>query len=250
MNRAIVITIGCSIAFFSPGIGAGSHFDSDDALYAEMAREMVQTGDFVDNRWSGVVLYEKPPLYLWSLAASGSLFGWGEGAMRLPGTLFAVGALVALLFVARGLGATEAQALTAVGLLAGSYLFVLMTRRLMTDVPLVCCALCAAAFLVHNRPLLFGAFCGLAVLAKGVAAGPLVLAVVAFGLISRRLAWLDLLKAAGVGLLVAAPWHLAATWRHGAEFWQGYVGYHVGARATSQVVPGLTLGQLGDVALQ
>jgi len=249
MIRTLAITAACSLAFFAIGLGSGSHFDSDDALYAEMAREMVRTGDLVDNQWSGAVLFEKPPLYLWTLAASGAVFGWGEAAMRLPGTLFAVGALLALLLLARGLGATATQAATAVGLLAGSYLFVLMTRRLMTDIPLVCCVLGAAAFMVHGRTLWFGAFCGLAVLAKGVAAGPLIIGVVGYGVVSKRLGWPALAKATGVGLLVAAPWHIAVTLRHGAEFWQGYVGYHVGARATSHVVPGLTLAQLADVAL-
>jgi hypothetical protein len=48
------------------------------------------------------------------------------------------------------------------------------------------------------------------------------------------------LRAAGVMLLVAAPWHIAQTLRHGAEFWAGYVGHHVAARMTSEVVPSLT----------
>ena len=79
------------------GMTGGSHFDSDDTLYAEMAREMVNSGNLLDNQWSGTVLFEKPPLYLWSLAISGHLLGWDEAAMRLPGTLFSIGLLVSLL---------------------------------------------------------------------------------------------------------------------------------------------------------
>ena len=39
----------------------------------------------------------------------------------------------------------------------------------------------------------------------------------------------------------------AQTLRHGGDFWAGYVGYHVGARATSKVVPGLSVGEMLDV---
>jgi 4-amino-4-deoxy-L-arabinose transferase-like glycosyltransferase len=48
------------------------------------------------------------------------------------------------------------------------------------------------------------------------------------------------LRAAGALLLVAAPWHIAQTLRHGADFWTGYLGHHVAARMTSAVVPSLT----------
>ncbi len=245
----MVVIVLVASAFFGIGIDAGSHFNSDDTLYAEMAREMLESGDWVDNRWSGAVLFEKPPLYLWSLALSGSVLGWGEAAMRLPGTLFGILALVAFFWLARGLELSRRSALAGVGLLAGSYLFVLMTRRLMTDIPLAACLLAAAAALVHGRHLCFGALGGLAVLAKGVAAGPLGLALLIFALIDKRLSVRQLGAAVGVGLLVAAPWHLWVSVRHGAEFWQGYVGYHVGERVTADVVPGLSLTQFLEFAL-
>lgn len=81
-RRACAIIIGLALAFYGVGIGAGSHFNSDDTLYAQMAREMVQSGDFVDNRWLGVVHFEKPPLLLWSLAGAGRFLGWSEAALR------------------------------------------------------------------------------------------------------------------------------------------------------------------------
>ena len=229
-------------------MGNGSHFDSDDALYLEMSRQMVQTGDWVDNQWCQTVLFEKPPLYIWSLAISGAVFGWDEAPMRLPGVLFAALALVSLVALGRGLGLGVAQALGAAGLMAGSYFFVLMTRRVMMDIPLLACLLAAAACLVRARIWAFGLFCGLAVMAKGPGAAPLILALVVFGLADhRRLRLRELSIAAGAGLLVAAPWHLLQTVRHGAAFWEGYVGYHVGERLTGHVVPGLSLVETFEV---
>ncbi|MFT5432786.1 MAG: 4-amino-4-deoxy-L-arabinose transferase-like glycosyltransferase, partial [Myxococcota bacterium] len=249
-DRRIALVAGAvAVCFLTVSIGAGSHFDSDDALYAQMAREMVQSGDFVDNRWSGVVLFEKPPLYLWSLAASGATLGWSEASLRIPGTLFAVLAIVSLFFLATGFGANRRQAVTAAGLLAGSTLFVLLARRLMTDMPLVACALAAAACLAHGRTLGFGAFCGLAVLAKGPAAVPLLGGLVIAALWMKRLTFVELARAIGLGLFVAAPWHILVTLRHGREFWDSYLGHHVAERATQSVVPGLSLGQMGGVLL-
>lgn len=244
MSRTPLIIAAVAGVIFAVSIGEGSHLDSDDALYAQMAREMVVAGDLVDNRWSGTVLFEKPPLYLWSLAASGTALGWGEASMRLPGTLFAIGGLVAMWLLALGLGLTRSAAAVAVALLGTSFFYFLLTRRLMTDVPLIACLLAAAACLSHGRYRWFGVLCGAAVLCKGLAAGPLVLALVIWGLWEKRLSPKTLAEATALGLLIAAPWHIAATLRHGSEFWSGYVGYHVGARATSKVVPGLGAAEL------
>ena len=48
--RIALLVPVCAAMFLAVGIGSGSHFDSDDALYAQMAREMVRTGDYFDNQ--------------------------------------------------------------------------------------------------------------------------------------------------------------------------------------------------------
>ncbi|MFT7623496.1 MAG: 4-amino-4-deoxy-L-arabinose transferase-like glycosyltransferase [Myxococcota bacterium] len=250
MARGALITAAVATLFLSVGIGGGSHMDSDDTLYAQIAREMVQSGDWIDTTWGGVVVFEKPPLVFWSLGLAGAAGDWAEGPLRVPGAAFAILGLVALWLLGRRLGLEPGAAWLACGLVCGSWLFLMLTRRLMTDVPMVSCVLIAAAALAHNKTRWFGAMCGLAVLAKGPGAAPPILALVAWGLGTRRLNVRSLAVATGLGLLVAAPWHLAMTARHGTEFWSGYVGYHVGARATSNVVPGLTFGQLLDVVAQ
>lgn len=233
-----VAIAGAALLFYACGIRGGSLLNSDDAIYAQMAREMVAGGDFIDNHWLGVVHFEKPPLLIWSLALAGRWLGWSEGALRLPVTLFAVGALIAFFCLARALRMGVAASLTGVGLLAGSTLFLLMTRRLMTDVPLLCCALAAAACVLRGRHVACGAFAGLALLAKGPAAVPMLAALAAYG-IHAGVSWRGLARAAGIALLVAAPWHLAVSLRHGSDFWAGYLGHHVASRMTSAVVPGM-----------
>jgi 4-amino-4-deoxy-L-arabinose transferase-like glycosyltransferase len=55
----------------------------DEGRYAEMAREMFVTGDWVTTRLNGIKYFEKPPLHTWMSALSFTLFGLGEWQARL-----------------------------------------------------------------------------------------------------------------------------------------------------------------------
>ncbi|MBC7490674.1 MAG: glycosyltransferase family 39 protein [Glaciimonas sp.] len=56
---------------------------SDEGRYAEMAREMVATGDWVTLRLNGIKYFEKPPLQTWMNALTFEVFGLGEWQARL-----------------------------------------------------------------------------------------------------------------------------------------------------------------------
>ncbi|QWD64483.1 glycosyltransferase family 39 protein [Polynucleobacter sp. MWH-UH2A] len=56
---------------------------SDEGRYAEMAREMLVTGDWVTPRYNGYKYFEKPPLQIWATAATFQLFGVGDWQARL-----------------------------------------------------------------------------------------------------------------------------------------------------------------------
>jgi 4-amino-4-deoxy-L-arabinose transferase-like glycosyltransferase len=55
----------------------------DEGRYAEMAREMFLSGDWVTTRLNGIKYFEKPPLHTWMSALSFTLFGLGEWQARL-----------------------------------------------------------------------------------------------------------------------------------------------------------------------
>jgi 4-amino-4-deoxy-L-arabinose transferase-like glycosyltransferase len=55
----------------------------DEGRYAEMAREMFATGDWVTTRLNGIKYFEKPPLQTWMNALSFALFGLGDLQARL-----------------------------------------------------------------------------------------------------------------------------------------------------------------------
>ncbi|MEO1765945.1 glycosyltransferase family 39 protein [Thiobacter aerophilum] len=55
----------------------------DEGRYAEIAREMVQSGDWITPRLNGIKYFEKPPLQYWATAAAYRLFGEHEWTARL-----------------------------------------------------------------------------------------------------------------------------------------------------------------------
>lgn len=80
------IAIG-ALLLFVPGLGAVHLFDWDEINFAEIAREMVVSGDWSRPQMAFEPFHEKPPLFMWMQAASMTVFGIGEFAARLPNAL-------------------------------------------------------------------------------------------------------------------------------------------------------------------
>ena len=57
--------------------------DPDEGRYAEIAREMLVSGDWTTPRLNGLIYLEKPPLQYWATAVAFKLLGQGNGAARL-----------------------------------------------------------------------------------------------------------------------------------------------------------------------
>ena len=68
-----------------------SLLEGTEGLYAGIAREMVQSGNYVALTYQGEPYVNKPPLFFWILALSTALFGDNEVALRLPGALCSLG---------------------------------------------------------------------------------------------------------------------------------------------------------------
>jgi 4-amino-4-deoxy-L-arabinose transferase-like glycosyltransferase len=56
----------------------------DEPRYAEVAREIYESGEFIVMHLCGAVYRSKPPLLFWLSGFFGSLANWNEFAMRLP----------------------------------------------------------------------------------------------------------------------------------------------------------------------
>ncbi len=196
--------------------------DYDEGYYAEAARHMALSGDWVTPYANGVRFLEKPPLLYWITAVSFKIFGVNEFALRLP-TALAVVALVWIVALTARRAADGQAALTAglsTAFCAGTFLF---TRETLHDIWLVLfIAVAMYAFLEWyfdpKRPLrpallFYGALAGASLCKSLIGVFFPVFIIALFFLISRerpRCATLHLLPGSLLFLALTVPWHWLA----------------------------------------
>ncbi len=81
---------------FIPGLGAVHLFDWDEINFAEIAREMLATHNWLQPQIGYEPFYEKPPLFMWMQAASMTAFGANEFASRFPDAICGIITLLVL----------------------------------------------------------------------------------------------------------------------------------------------------------
>lgn len=87
--------------FFFIGLGAFHLFDWDEINFAESAREMIVSGDYLHVQINFEPFWEKPPFYFWLQALSMSVFGISEFAARFPNAVFGLIYLTTLYLIGR-----------------------------------------------------------------------------------------------------------------------------------------------------
>ncbi|MFT5643093.1 MAG: 4-amino-4-deoxy-L-arabinose transferase-like glycosyltransferase [Janthinobacterium sp.] len=76
-----LLTLFALISLYA--LGVRTLVPPDEGRYAEMAREMLVSGDWITTRLNGIKYFEKPPLQTWMNALSFAAFGLGEWQARL-----------------------------------------------------------------------------------------------------------------------------------------------------------------------
>jgi len=84
-----------------PFLGSVNLFDSDETNYAESAREMIVTGDYLTVQVDFEPFPEKPPLFFWLQVLSMKLFGINEFAARFPNLICGILSMVMLYYLGR-----------------------------------------------------------------------------------------------------------------------------------------------------
>jgi 4-amino-4-deoxy-L-arabinose transferase-like glycosyltransferase len=215
-------------------ISPPSLMDDVDAVQAQIARNMLTSGDWVTARLDGVLYLEKAPLVYWAIAASYVVFGAHDWAARIPIALSAM--TLCGLTMAFGAWAFGKRAGFYAGLCmatcVGLFLF---TRILIPDVMLTfTVALAMWAFLraldeeePHPRfwAIVLAVNLGLGLLLKSLIGILFPVAAIAIylgitGQLFSAAAWRRLHPFAGllIALLIAAPWHILATLRNPPYF--------------------------------
>lgn len=214
-----------------------------EGMYAEIAREMLSRGDvhgWVIPHLNGLPYIEKPPLLYWAIATSMALFGTHDWAVRLVPVMASLLVLsVAAAWTTRLRGPRAgATTLFVLGTTGG---FLLMARVALTDALLMACLtaawLWAYLALAEQRRGWWRASLvalALALLAKGFVALALFgLVGVVHLLVNERAHWRQHLRliadpaAWGLFLLVAAPWHIAASLELREFAWFYFINEHV-----------------------
>lgn len=204
--------------------------DDVDAVQAQIARNMLASGDWVTARLDGVAYLEKAPLVYWAMGASYKIFGVHDWSARIPIVLAAVAlAIVVALFGRWAFGERAGiHAGLCIGSCTGLFLF---TRILIPDVMLTLVLTLAMWALLraldedepNSKRWAFVMACcvGVGLLLKSLIAVvfPGAIAIL-FLAITRQLflreSWNRLCVSTGIATvaIIALPWHVLAAIRN------------------------------------
>jgi 4-amino-4-deoxy-L-arabinose transferase-like glycosyltransferase len=235
MHRITLPLLLLAALTFFAGLGRGAITDSDEAFYAESAREMVASGDWVTPYYNYEPRFQKPVLYYWLTAAAYFVFGATEFAARF----WAAAAGLGLVLVTAACGRRwydESTALLAGAIVATNFGYFSIGRMALPDLPLTfCITLAIWAALVSTLEqersprrfvLLAAVGLGLGFLMKGPVGLliPLVV-IVPVLLIERRsiaLTPIDIVLGFAVTAAIALPWYAVMWTRHGNEYLESF----------------------------
>jgi 4-amino-4-deoxy-L-arabinose transferase-like glycosyltransferase len=238
----LVLVAFCGFLFFY-GLGAFGLLGADEPRYAQIAREMLNRGDWVTPTLLGKPWLEKPVLYYWEAMAAFRLVGVSDQAARLPAAFDAALLIAAIYFFLRRF--RPGSELDGALITASCVGVIGFAHAAATDMPL------AAAFSIallawfawyesKRRIYLvaFYIFLALGTLAKGPVA-PALAAVILFLFVAARRDWYAIVRTlwipgVAVYLVVALPWYVAVQVRN-SEFFRFFILEHNLARFSQDV---------------
>jgi 4-amino-4-deoxy-L-arabinose transferase-like glycosyltransferase len=248
MRRDYLLLSGLAILFFFPFLGSVHLFDWDEINFAECAREMLLTGDWMRPQIDFEPFWEKPPLFLWMQALSMKVFGVNEFAARFPNAICGWATLMLVFHIGNRLHDRAFGWLWALAWLAsllphmyfrsgiidpwfnlfiflGLYGFIEHRWRSFDQNA-------GSSFWARHRYLLLGGFSiGLAILTKGPTAYLIVILVLTLYWAKYRFKgkdyWLHLIYFSLAAAVAALLWFGLEIWMHGTWFVQEFIAYQI-----------------------
>lgn len=216
--------------------------DWDEAIYAEVSKNIIKTGDYITLHWDlGSNWFEKPPLYFWISSTFMRVFGVSEFSARLPSAIAAFLSVIVVYFFAKYLFKSRLVGFLA-GLMLTTTAHIWYYGRLgMLDVTVGFFILVSLFFAYkfldtykYRFALYAGLFTGFAIMTKAIV-GLLPIGIIfiylVYLLISNQISLKKVLLGSlyfTVSLLaVALPWHLVAYFEHGQRFIDVYINEHI-----------------------
>ncbi len=222
----MLILLLVSSCLFLIGLGGLPLIEPDEGRNAEVAREMLATGDWVTPHFDRLTYLDKPAVFFWLVATSFRVFGVSEWAARLPSAL--AGLATVLLTWALGRRLFDGRTALRAGLIFSTSPLALVLGRLVTfDMTLTFFVTVALASFTwaERKPerragleaLMFGAV-GLATITKGPVGFLLpLLSILAYQALRGEFDELKKVRwglGLAVFLAVVLPWFIAVSARH------------------------------------
>ena len=247
---SLLILFAISFYMIFINLGTNKFIPFDEAIYAKVAKNMFETGDYFsltwlshENNW-----FEKPSLFFVLASMSYSLFGVGEFAARFATAVFSIICLIYTYRIGKKVKDSVTGYFAVLAMVLNvSYLY--YSRTAMLDVMLTALTTASVFYFLQSlgsrknlNLVLSGLFIGLAVMVKSIVGFlPLVIFFIFYviQLFIKKFAFkemvINMLVLTLVSLLVSAPWHIYMYLVWGYEFINTYFGYHLFRRYTTTI---------------
>jgi len=100
-NSYVIILLLLSCILFPLAIGSVHLFDWDEVNFAEIAREMIVTKNYLNVQINYQPFWEKPPLFFWLQALSMKIFGINEFACRFPNVIVGIASILSIYYIGK-----------------------------------------------------------------------------------------------------------------------------------------------------
>ncbi|MFC1478256.1 ArnT family glycosyltransferase [Candidatus Margulisiibacteriota bacterium] len=243
--KPLLLLTALSMVLIFWQLGSTTLWQGDEGIYAEIAREMVESGNFITPYYNYVPRFDKPPLYFWLTSILYMLIGISEFTVRFWPAFFGFATVILTYFMGTKLYNRTAGLLSGVIMLTGIQ-NVVQSRVAVMDTMLTFWLILCVYFLINwyrdnnwKQFYLAAVAAGFAVLVKGPVGVIFPAIVLGISLLikkdMKRILNIRVLTAFGIFMLVAAPWYIAAYLQNGAVFINEFFGYQNIARYTKAI---------------
>jgi len=235
----IAFLLGFCLVIYFLNLGRWDLWNPDEPRYAQVAREMVDGGDWVLMHVNGKTYEDKPPLFFWLIAFSSFLWqGFSSFSVRFPSALFGTLTVLLTFFLGRKLFGSRTGFLSAL-ILATSFDFAYLSTRANIDATLAFLTTASLFFFLQwylhqqaegveendkRSSSIYGFYIcmALATLAKGPVGLILPLLVGLIYLAIQRdwkaMKRMRLLTGMALVLVIVLSWYIPAAWKGGQSF--------------------------------
>jgi 4-amino-4-deoxy-L-arabinose transferase-like glycosyltransferase len=220
----------------------------DEGMYAARVNSIHVNGDFFDQTMYSVGGFESgvhPPLFIWLGYGVTSVFGQDEFVFKMIAFVFGLLCVVFIIKLGELIHSFEAGFLSAM-IFSATYAFTVYAKRFQFDIAitflfLLCFYLLMLYIERRQRKYFYwsAVMFGLCLMTKSLFGLFIPAIVFVFYVVSkhgeRKINFSDIVILGLIGVTIAMPWHVYMYMKHGSEFTDYLLGFHLLKRATEGI---------------